>query len=233
MIEPDSHDTDRAAALIERLLEVEERLHGLVRENLKLQRDLASGPSHRSGGQAFEPPRTTHDWPLAADASLRPEDLDLYDRRCDDEVVMAGRSGTAFLERFDLLGAEPDFAGAVAAIRAAAAEQRHLGARRGRRPDVSIVIPAYGQLGYTLNCVHSLITHGTRHRMEIIVIDDASPDRSDEFLPQLPCVRYYRNKANGGFVRSCNVGGQLATGRFLVLLNNDTRVSKGWLDMLV
>jgi len=235
MSDQGSQDERRSIALVDRLLQVEERVHGLVRENLNLQRDLASGQSHRSSsGAAFDVPRTAHEWPLADDASLLPEDLDLYDRRCDDDVVLAGRNGAQFLALFNLLGAEPDYSGAIAAIRSAEPLLRLSTAVRARgKPDVSIVIPAYGQLAYTLNCIHSLITHRSRYSAEILIIDDASPDRSGELLPRLQCVRYHRQKANGGFIQSCNTGGELAAGRFVVLLNNDTRVSSGWLDMLI
>ena len=178
MSSPGSQDARRSVALVERLLEVEARVHGLVRDNLNLQRDLASGRSHRStSGAAFDVPRTAHEWRLADDAGLRPDDLDLYDRRCDDDVVLAGRSGALFLGRFGLLGAEPDFPGAIAEILAAAGSMRRPAAARPRaKPDVSIVIPAYGQLAYTLNCIHSLIGHESRYSAEILVIDDASPD---------------------------------------------------------
>jgi len=235
MNDPGSQDARRSVALVERLLEVEERVQTLVRDNLNLQRDLTSGLSHRStSGAAFDVPRTAHEWRLADDPGLLPEDLDLYDRRCDDEVVLAGRSGALFLEQFNLLGAQPDYSGATAAIQAAAPVLRLAAAARARgKPDVSIVIPAYGQLAYTLNCIHGLIGHRSRYSAEILVIDDASRDRSGEFLPRLPCIRYHRQEANGGFIQSCNTGGKLSAGRFLVLLNNDTRVSKGWLDMLI
>ncbi|MEI9905148.1 MAG: glycosyltransferase [Asticcacaulis sp.] len=42
------------------------------------------------------------------------------------------------------------------------------------RPAVSIIVPVYGQLAYTLNCLHSLLTHASHHNFEIIIGDDAS-----------------------------------------------------------
>ena len=48
MNDPGSQDARRSVALVERLLEVEERVQTLVRDNLNLQRDLTSGLSHRS-----------------------------------------------------------------------------------------------------------------------------------------------------------------------------------------
>lgn len=201
-------DALHSIALVNRLLEVEERVQGLAQENLKLKRELATAGARGPGsGAFFDAPRTVHEWPLAENAKLLPEDLGLYDRRCDDEVVVTGRLGAEFLARFNLLGDEPDYHGAIAAINAME-QTLHVASPDRQKPDVSIVIPIYGQLAYTLNCIHSLITHKSRYTAEIIIVDDASPDRSGEFLPQLHCIRYHRQKVNGGFIQSCNTGGR-------------------------
>ncbi len=226
-------DALHSIALVNRLLEVEERVQGLAQENLKLKRELATAGARGPGsGAFFDAPRTVHEWPLAENAKLLPEDLGLYDRRCDDEVVVTGRLGAEFLARFNLLGDEPDYHGAIAAINAME-QTLHVASPDRQKPDVSIVIPIYGQLAYTLNCIHSLITHKSRYTAEIIIVDDASPDRSGEFLPQLHCIRYHRQKVNGGFIQSCNTGGEISAGRFVIMLNNDTRVVSGWLDNLI
>jgi GT2 family glycosyltransferase len=89
-------------------------------------------------------------------------------------------------------------------------------------------------LPYTLNCLHSLLMHGARYSAEIIVIDDCSPDRSTEqYVPQIEGIRFHRQEKNGGFIRSCNTGGGLARGRYVIMLNNDTRVVDEWLDELI
>ena len=100
-------------------------------------------------------------------------------------------------------------------------------------PDVSIIIPVYGQLAYTLNCLASLLGHGSRYTFEIIVGDDASPDDSETWLSRIDGVTYSRWPVNGGFIANCNQAAQLANGRFVVFLNNDTRVCDGWLDHLI
>jgi GT2 family glycosyltransferase len=100
-------------------------------------------------------------------------------------------------------------------------------------PDVSIVIPIYGQLGYTLNCLHSLFSHQSRFSAEIIIVDDCSPDESGTFLAAVNGIRHHRQPVNGGFIKSCNTGAAMARGRYLIMLNNDTRVVEGWLDALV
>ncbi|WP_414637017.1 glycosyltransferase [Arenimonas sp.] len=100
-------------------------------------------------------------------------------------------------------------------------------------PRASIVIPAYGQLDYTLACLHALAACGDRTPFEVIVVDDASTDATPEVLPGVPGLRYLRNAGNLGFIGACNAGAAAARGEFLVFLNNDTTVQPGWLDALL
>lgn len=226
-------DTWKSIALVNRLLEVEDRVQSLASENLKLKQSLAAENTHSStGGMVFDVPQTTYAWPMAENSKVLPEDLGMYDCRCDDRVVVAGRDGERFFTQYKLLSNEPDFHGAVAAINSAG-QNFLIGSSREDAPDVSIVIPIYGQLAYTLNCLQSLVTHKSQYTAEIIVIDDASPDNSGELLSLVKCTRLQRRQINGGFIQSCNMGGEIALGRFIVILNNDTRVTDGWLDELI
>ena len=103
-----------------------------------------------------------------------------------------------------------------------------------RRPDVSIVIPVYGQMPFVLSCLHSLSRHRSRFSVEIIVADDASPaEHRTELLRTIPWIRYHRSEKNLGFLDNCNATAKLAQGRHLVLLNSDTWVVTGWLDELI
>ena len=49
-------------------------------------------------------------------------------------------------------------------------------------PIVSIVIPVHGKLDYTVTCLRSLSQHSGDPTVEVIVVDDASPDHSAEAL---------------------------------------------------
>lgn len=100
-------------------------------------------------------------------------------------------------------------------------------------PLVSVVIPAYGKLPYTLACLRSVALHGAQVPFEVIVVDDASPDDSAAHLERIEGLRLLRNPHNLGFVGSCNAGAAAAGGQFLLFLNNDTQVSPGWLDALL
>ncbi|MEO7067955.1 MAG: glycosyltransferase [Rhodanobacter sp.] len=100
-------------------------------------------------------------------------------------------------------------------------------------PQVSIIIPVYGKLAYTLACLRSLAQYGAQVPFEVIVVDDASPDDSAATLAQVDGLQLLRNASNLGFIGSCNAGGAAARGEFLLFLNNDTQVTAGWLDALL
>src|SRR5690606_32759220 len=100
-------------------------------------------------------------------------------------------------------------------------------------PRASIVIPVHGQLAHTLGCLRALAAWPPDAAVEVIVADDASADATGEVLPGIRGLRYHRRDSNGGFIAACNDGAALATGEYLVFLNNDTVPQPGWLDALL
>jgi GT2 family glycosyltransferase/glycosyltransferase involved in cell wall biosynthesis len=111
------------------------------------------------------------------------------------------------------------------------AHVRPLALRTSAAPAVSIVIPAFGEPLLTFTCLASIAQH-TAGAYEVIVVDDASPQPLAEALREVSGVRFERNGENLGFIGTCNRGAALARGDTLVLLNNDTIVTAGWLDAL-
>lgn len=101
------------------------------------------------------------------------------------------------------------------------------------RPDVSIIIPVFGQLIYTLACLRSISMAKNDTTYEVLVVDDHSPVAQFAPLAQIDNLRLIRNSEQLGFLMSCNRAVQEARGRELVLLNNDTLVTDHWLDALL
>lgn len=102
-----------------------------------------------------------------------------------------------------------------------------------RNPVVSVIVPIYGKLNYTLRCIVSVASNIPDTPFEFIVVDDCSPDNSLETLRDIQGIRVISNPENQGFIRSCNIGAKAALGQYLYFLNNDTEVTSGWLDELV
>ncbi|MEO8755507.1 MAG: glycosyltransferase, partial [Casimicrobiaceae bacterium] len=100
-------------------------------------------------------------------------------------------------------------------------------------PLATIVIPVYGKPLLTYTCLKSLHTHTQHDMIEIIVVDDASPEPTASALPGVTGVRFERNAENLGFIGTCNHGAELARGEFTVFLNNDTIVAAGWLEAML
>ena len=99
-------------------------------------------------------------------------------------------------------------------------------------PVVSIIIPTFGQVDYTLKCLASISQSLPRLPIEIIVVDDASGDPRVAELQAVKNLHLVVRTEIFGFLRSCNDAARLARGRFLMLLNNDTVVMPGAIDTL-
>ncbi|MCB1947813.1 MAG: glycosyltransferase [Burkholderiales bacterium] len=99
-------------------------------------------------------------------------------------------------------------------------------------PEISIIIPVYNKSLYTFTCLKSIHENSGNNTFEIIVVDDASNDDTSHVLGTVEGVTVIRNAENKGFIYSSNTGVKAAKGRYIVLLNNDTIVTQGWLDAL-
>ena len=98
---------------------------------------------------------------------------------------------------------------------------------------VSIIIPTYNQREYVLKCVSSIEKH-TPAPFEIIVVDNASKDGTAEaMLRKGGMARVVALQKNRGFAGGVNHGLMMARGRHIIVLNNDTLVTPGWLDNMM
>ncbi|MDR5702659.1 MAG: glycosyltransferase family 2 protein [Thermofilaceae archaeon] len=99
----------------------------------------------------------------------------------------------------------------------------------------SIVIPVHNQLAFTRRCLQSILAF-TLEPIELIIVDNGSDDGTEQYLQELaktnPRVTVIRNPENVGFPVACNQGMARAKGDAILILNNDTIVSEGWLRRL-
>jgi GT2 family glycosyltransferase/Tfp pilus assembly protein PilF len=103
----------------------------------------------------------------------------------------------------------------------------------------SIVILTYNQLNYTRKCLASILKN-TSEPFELIVVDNGSSDDTVEYLQtalneQKPEIKFkiLQNKRNLGFAAANNQGIAAARGDYILLLNNDVVVTRGWLRRLL
>lgn len=88
---------------------------------------------------------------------------------------------------------------------------------------VSVIVPVYKVERYLTQCVES-IQKQTYQNIEIILVDDGSPDRCpqmcDEFAKKDSRIKVI-HKANGGLSDARNYGIEAATGDYLIFIDSD------------
>ena len=126
------------------------------------------------------------------------------------------------------------------------ASARTLGVIGSGGQPVDIIIPTYGQPGYTLRCIASVLRDLLIHRrvikgrldVQLMVVDDAHPQQHGQavlqWLADQGCLDFRVNSCNLGFLESCNQAvSRSRDDSLIVLLNNDIEVLPGWLTGLV
>lgn len=95
-----------------------------------------------------------------------------------------------------------------------------------KQPKVSIIVPCYNVEAYLPRCMDSLLGQ-TLKEIEIILVDDESPDRvpamCDEYARQDSRVKVV-HKPNGGLGFARNSGLDVATGEYVMFVDSDDYV---------
>ncbi|MBB5870616.1 CDP-glycerol glycerophosphotransferase [Allocatelliglobosispora scoriae] len=99
-------------------------------------------------------------------------------------------------------------------------------------PLLSVIVPVYKVQGYLRQCLDSVLEQGFRD-IELIVVNDCSPDRSGEIIDEIAArdsrVRPLHLERNVGLGHARNAGLAVATGDYVWFLDSDDWLSEGCL----
>lgn len=104
-------------------------------------------------------------------------------------------------------------------------------------PLVSIIIITFNNLDITKKCINSIIEKTAYPNYEVIIVDNDSKDETPSYLEEIDKqyeqIKIILNGENSGFAGGNNIGIREAQGDYIILLNNDTLVTRGWINGLI
>lgn len=104
------------------------------------------------------------------------------------------------------------------------------------KPLVSVILPIYNAENTLEACLNSLLAQ-TLSDIEVICIDDRSPDKSAEIVARFaardPRIKYYANEANAGLGASRNRGIAVALGEYVFHIDPDDVIPPDALHVLL
>lgn len=103
---------------------------------------------------------------------------------------------------------------------------------------ISIIIPNADHVDDLRQCIDSIFTKSTYQNYEIIVVENNSKDQATfdyyEEIKKNDKVRVVKYEGEFNYAKVCNFGVTFASGDYLVLLNNDTKVrTLDWMQELL
>ena len=106
---------------------------------------------------------------------------------------------------------------------------------------VSIIIPTKDHPHILSNCIHSVLESGNYRDFEIIVVDNGSNEQNRARIERMRDMLnedfrfvYHYEPMEFNFSKMCNLGVSLATGDYILLLNDDIEITQdNWLEKLM
>ncbi len=102
---------------------------------------------------------------------------------------------------------------------------------------LTIAIPAYNVEIYLSHCLHSLIKVTSQDKLEILIINDGSTDKTasiaKRFAEKYPDLITLINKENGGHGSAINTALSVASGKYFMVLDGDDQVNSDALDTFI
>lgn len=93
---------------------------------------------------------------------------------------------------------------------------------KNHEPLVSVIIPTYKRAALVPRAIES-VRRQTYRNIEILVVDDGSPDNTTSVVQAIPDsrIRYLRHETNKGLPAARNTGIRAAIGEFIAFLDDD------------
>lgn len=102
-----------------------------------------------------------------------------------------------------------------------------------KQPLVSVVVLNWNGKDHIEECLSTLFKQSYKN-FEVIVVDNGSKDGSNKTIKKkFPKAKLIENNKNLGFCKANNQGIKISKGKYVVTLNNDTKLDKDWLNELV
>ena len=102
-------------------------------------------------------------------------------------------------------------------------------------PMISVIVPIYNVEKYLARCVDSIVNQ-TYKNLEIILVDDGSPDRCpqmcDDYAEKDSRIKVIHKK-NGGLSDARNAGMAVATGEYISFIDSDDWIETSMFELLL
>src|SRR5580693_6896749 len=99
--------------------------------------------------------------------------------------------------------------------------------------DLSIICVNWNSVDYLRECASSIYEYTKGLTFEIIIVDNASPERNvDTLQGEFPQIKIIKSERNLGFAGANNLGFRESTGTYVLFLNPDTRLIEPSIDVL-
>lgn len=97
--------------------------------------------------------------------------------------------------------------------------------------DTSVILVTYNHEDYIEKCLNSF--YGNKS-LEIIVVDNQSTDNTPKLVEKhFPDVKLINNPDNSGYGAANNIGVEMSTRKYLIILNPDTKLEENCIDNLL
>lgn len=97
--------------------------------------------------------------------------------------------------------------------------------------ETSIIVVTFNHQNYIMPCLNTL---QNENPFQIIVVDNNSSDKTVKLIEDnFPLIKLIKSEKNIGFGAGVNLGVRYATGKYLVILNPDTKVKENAIEKLI